>query len=107
MLAYEPGISSGYGIFLTASSLAVAMALTSWGFGFAVTHPGRWRAPIGGGIIGAGIACMHYLGMWALEVPGRVTGHWTLCQHLSLSECSLDMLLWRSRCAIMPDGAHS
>ena len=25
---------------------------------------------------GAGIASMHYLGMWALEVPGRVT--WSL-----------------------------
>src|ERR1700710_1588303 len=49
MLAYEPGISGGYDIILTASSLAVAMALTSWGFGFAVAHPGRWSAPIGGG----------------------------------------------------------
>jgi diguanylate cyclase (GGDEF)-like protein len=76
MLAYEPGISSGYGVVSTASSLAVAMTLTSCGFGFAVTHPGRWRAPIGGIIIGVGIACMHYLGMWALEVPGRVT--WSL-----------------------------
>ena len=28
---------------------------------------------LGGGIVGGGIACMHYLGMWALEVPGRVT----------------------------------
>src|SRR4051794_7567755 len=44
MLAYEPGLSSGYGIVLTASSLAAAMALTSWGFGFAATNPGRWRA---------------------------------------------------------------
>jgi NO-binding membrane sensor protein with MHYT domain len=73
MLAYEPGVSSGYGIVLTASSLVAAMTLTSCGFGFAAANPGRWRAPIGGGIIGAGIACMHYLGMWALEVPGHVT----------------------------------
>lgn len=73
MLAYAPGIPTGYGMVLTAASLAAAMVLTSCGFGFAATHPGRWRAPIGGGIIGAGIACMHYLGMWALEVPGRVT----------------------------------
>lgn len=73
MLAYEPGVSTGYGIALTALSLAVAMVLTSTGLGFAASVPGRWRAPIGGGIIGAGIASMHYLGMWALEVPGRVT----------------------------------
>jgi hypothetical protein len=73
MLAYEPGISTGYGIVLTASSLAAAMLLTSGGFGFAAIYPGRCRAPIGDGIIGAGIACMHYLGMWALEVPGRAS----------------------------------
>src|SRR5215204_5540715 len=73
MLAYEPGVSTGYGIALTALSLAMAMLLTSTGLGFAASDPGRWRAPIGGGIIGVGIASMHYLGMWALEVPGRVT----------------------------------
>jgi len=76
MLAYEPGVSTGYGVTLTAFSLAAAMILTSTGLGFAASVPGRWRAPIGGGIIGAGIATMHYLGMWALEVPGRVT--WSL-----------------------------
>ena len=73
MLAYEPGVSTGYGVVLTALSLAAAMLLTSTGFGYAANNPGRWRAPIGGGIVGAGIASMHYLGMWALEVPGRVT----------------------------------
>lgn len=76
MLAYEPGVSTGYSISLTALSLAAAMVLTSTGLGFAASVPGRWRAPIGGGIVGAGIASMHYLGMWALEVPGRVT--WSL-----------------------------
>ena len=76
MLAYEPGVSTGYGTMLTALSLAAAMVLTSSGLGFAASVPGRWRAPIGGGIVGAGIASMHYLGMWALEVPGRVT--WSL-----------------------------
>jgi NO-binding membrane sensor protein with MHYT domain len=28
---------------------------------------------IGGGIIGGGIAVMHYTGMWAVQVPGQVT----------------------------------
>lgn len=72
MLAYEPGVTTDYGIVLTASSLAAAMLLTSVGFGVAVGATGRGRAAAGGGIIGGGIASMHYLGMWALEVPGRV-----------------------------------
>lgn len=76
MLAYEPGVATAYGVGLTALSLATAVVLTSIGLGFAASHPGRWRAPIGGAIIGAGIASMHYLGMWALEVPGRVV--WSL-----------------------------
>jgi methyl-accepting chemotaxis protein len=38
----------------------------------AVFIPGRWGAPIGGGIIGAGVASMHYLGMEAVELPGHV-----------------------------------
>src|SRR5882724_6085446 len=96
MLAYEPGISTGYNIALTALSLAAAMVLTSCGLGFAVTNPGRWRAPIGGGIIGAGIACMHYLGMWALEVPGRIT--WSL--DLVLVSIALGMLFGYAALAI-------
>ncbi|NUR12041.1 MAG: EAL domain-containing protein, partial [Bradyrhizobium sp.] len=72
MLAYEPGVTTGYGIALTALSLATAMLLTSGGFGVAVGGSGRWRAAAGGIIIGGGIASMHYLGMWALEVPGHV-----------------------------------
>ncbi|MBB4393436.1 EAL domain-containing protein [Bradyrhizobium sp. ERR14] len=72
MLAYEPGVPTGYGIVPTAFSLAAAMLLTSVGFGVAVGTSGLWRAMAGGVIIGGGIASMHYLGMWALEVPGRV-----------------------------------
>ncbi|MDA9400015.1 bifunctional diguanylate cyclase/phosphodiesterase [Bradyrhizobium sp. CCBAU 45389] len=72
MLAYEPGVTTGYGLLLTAFSLAVAMLLTSVGFGVAVGTSGRWGAMAGGVIVGGGIASMHYLGMWALEVPGRV-----------------------------------
>ena len=73
MLAYEPGVTTSYGLVLTALSLAAAMILTSGGFGVAVNKSGRWRAAAGGGIIGAGIASMHYIGMWALEVPGHVS----------------------------------
>lgn len=96
MLAYEPGVSTGYGLALTALSLATAMLLTSTGLGFAASDPGRWRAPVGGGIIGAGIASMHYLGMWALEVPGRVT--WSL--DLVLASIVLGMMFGYAALAV-------
>jgi diguanylate cyclase (GGDEF)-like protein len=73
MLAYDPGITIGYGIALTGLSLAAAMVLTSTGFGIAASNRHPVDAAIGGAIVGAGIASMHYLGMWALEAPGRVS----------------------------------
>jgi PAS domain S-box-containing protein len=73
MLAYDPGIGIAYEVSLTALSLAVAVVITSSGLAIAVYSSARWRAPVGGGIVGAGVAAMHYLGMWALELPGRVT----------------------------------
>ena len=76
MLAYEPGVTTAYDIGLTLLSLLVAAAVSGAGLSVAVYWASRWSAMIGGGIVGAGIACMHYLGMWALEVPGRVT--WSL-----------------------------
>jgi len=73
MLAYDPGVATAYDISLTALSLLAAAAVTSFGLAFAVYHRGRWRAAIGGGIVGAGVAFMHYTGMAALELPGHVT----------------------------------
>ena len=76
MLAYDPGVGTGYQAALTAASLIAAMAVTTIGFAFAANDPHRWGPPLGGAIIGVGIASMHYLGMFALEVPGRVA--WSL-----------------------------
>ena len=44
---------------------------------------------------------MHYLGMWALEVPGRVTWSPDLVLFPSFSGCSLATPRWRSLCAIV------
>jgi methyl-accepting chemotaxis protein len=73
MLAYQPGIPVAYDINLTILSLVAAATITMAGLAVAVLFPTRWGALIGGGVIGGGVACMHYLGMWAIELPGRVT----------------------------------
>ena len=73
MIAYDPGITIAYNIGLTALSLIAAATITAAGLAVAVCSTGRWGAPIAGAIVGGGIACMHYTGMWALELPGRVT----------------------------------
>src|SRR5262249_9668060 len=73
MLAYDPGISIAYNIGLTALSLMAAITITGVGLATAVMGPEKWRPLLGGGIVGAGVACMHYTGMFALELPGHVT----------------------------------
>ncbi|MBE7203188.1 MAG: bifunctional diguanylate cyclase/phosphodiesterase, partial [Parafilimonas terrae] len=71
MLAYAPGLPSGYGIGLTLLSYADAVAITGLGFALATTG-GRVRAAIGGAVVGGGIAAMHYTGMAAYQVPGHL-----------------------------------
>src|SRR5262249_59926105 len=73
MLAYEPGTSIAYGIGLTLLSLIVAASVTAIGLAIAIYGRSRWNIPLGGAIVGGGVACMHYLGMAAVEIPGRVT----------------------------------
>ncbi|HZP77901.1 MAG TPA: PAS-domain containing protein [Pseudolabrys sp.] len=73
MLAYDPGIGVAYSISLTTLSLLAATIITGFGLALPAYIPARAAAPIGGAIVGGGVACMHYLGMWALQVPGHVT----------------------------------
>src|ERR1700738_1660276 len=73
MLAYEPGTPIAYGIGLTSLSLVAAATVTAVGLGVAIYGCSRWNAPLGGAIVGGGVACMHYLGMAAVEIPGWVT----------------------------------
>ncbi len=72
MLAYEPGVPIAYNIGLTAFSLLAAAVITACGLAVAVFAPSRVGAAIGGAIIGGGVACMHYAGMSAVELPGHI-----------------------------------
>ena len=58
MLAYQPGMPVAYDINLTIVSLLAAGVITAIGLAVAVFTPRRWGAPIGGGIIGGGVAAM-------------------------------------------------
>ena len=73
MLAYQPGMPVGYDVFLTVLSLLSASALMATSVAIAVFVPPRWSVPFSGAVIGLAVASMHYLGMAALEMPGRIT----------------------------------
>jgi PAS domain S-box-containing protein len=73
MLAYDHGIGAGYNLVLTILSLVIAVLITGAGLGTALRNLGRWTSVFGGAAVGGGIAAMHYTGMMALELPGRIT----------------------------------
>ena len=72
MLAFAPGIPSGYNIKLTFLSLIAAILLT--GVGLAVAMRPNWSLGpwLGGAIVAGGIAAMHYTGMAAFEIAGII-----------------------------------
>jgi methyl-accepting chemotaxis protein len=73
MLAYKAGVGVAYDPWLTALSLLIGVTLTSLGL-LAAGRSRHWRVLVASGtIVGLGIAGLHYTGMWALELPGRLT----------------------------------
>jgi diguanylate cyclase (GGDEF)-like protein/PAS domain S-box-containing protein len=72
MLAFSPGLPTAYNIPLTILSLFAAIFLTGTGLAVAVMANWRARAWLGGAMVGGGIAAMHYIGMAAFEIQGRI-----------------------------------
>jgi NO-binding membrane sensor protein with MHYT domain len=72
MLAFAPGLPGGYDITLTLLSLVAAILLTGAGFRIAIVAGLPGAVWLGGAVVGGGIATMHYTGMAAYEVAGRV-----------------------------------
>ena len=70
MLAFTPGIPSGYNIGLTVLSLVAAILLTGVGLYTSLIPNWRHGPWVGGAIVAGGIAAMHYTGMSAFEVAG-------------------------------------
>jgi diguanylate cyclase (GGDEF)-like protein/PAS domain S-box-containing protein len=72
MLAYDPGVAMGFDVQATLLSLAVAVVVTTMGLAVAVYVSGLGASVAGGLLLGAGVASMHYIGMSALILPGRI-----------------------------------
>lgn len=72
MLAFSPGVPTAYNIALAGLSLVAALLLTGAGLAVAVGSIAGASAWLGGAMVGGGIAAMHYTGMAAFEIPGRI-----------------------------------
>jgi PAS domain S-box-containing protein len=72
MLAYRPGLATGYEPIGTVGSLILAVVVTSAGFGIAARRQDLLSHAIGGAFLGVGIAGMHYVGMAAFRTQGHL-----------------------------------
>jgi diguanylate cyclase (GGDEF)-like protein/PAS domain S-box-containing protein len=71
MLAYMPGMTMNYDAGLTFLSIVVAILLSGIGWWISI-RPERWAPFAAGTMIGAGISVMHYVGMAAVSMAGRL-----------------------------------
>lgn len=72
MLAFTVAVPVGYDIGLTLLSLVIAIALTAVGFHLVEGRLNAVRLVAAGFIVGAGVVAMHYTGMAAVVLPGRL-----------------------------------
>ncbi|OLF80832.1 hypothetical protein AWH62_14015 [Maricaulis sp. W15] len=72
MLAYESAIPVSFGLFETVTSFLLAVIISSCGWAFAVRSDYRYASAIGGGLVGGGVAAMHFVGVAAMRVGASV-----------------------------------
>ena len=72
MLGYRPGIEHAYEPVGTLISLLLAIGFTFVGLAIAASTRNGPQIEMGGAVLGFGIAVMHYTGMMAFRVAGRV-----------------------------------
>ena len=75
MLAYLPGLPVGFRAAPTLASLAVIAPVALFAFLWAEKASTPLERALAGGVFGLGVSGMHYVGMTALEAPGRFS--WT------------------------------
>jgi NO-binding membrane sensor protein with MHYT domain/methyl-accepting chemotaxis protein len=97
MLAYEPSVPVAYDIALMLLSLLAAAVVTGLGFATAVYGQREWRFAVAGMIIGGGVGIMHYIGMYALELPGTIS--WSI--GLVAASIALGMIFAMAAMAMM------
>ena len=86
MLAYDPGAGSPDTMSASRCCRCVlAIATVACGLRIALLEGNRLLLPLGGAVVGLGVAAMHYTGMAALEVPARIDWWPVLWRPLSFS----------------------
>jgi NO-binding membrane sensor protein with MHYT domain len=78
MLAFAPGLPTGYDPFLTSISLLVAIVAMTFAFSVAGWSSQGIYPKVGGALVGLAISAMHYTGMAGFRTAGIVRWDWGL-----------------------------
>jgi diguanylate cyclase (GGDEF)-like protein len=78
MLAFKSSLPTTYEPLLTLTSLLIAICVTGLGFCIAEGNRSTWNYLFAGGVVGAGIATMHFAGMQAMSIAGFLRWNATL-----------------------------
>ncbi len=91
MLGYDPGVVVGYEVATTLLSLIVAIAAALVAFTLLrAAHQGSpWAGAVAGVVLGGGIACMHFLGIAGVVLPGHFDWDRTLAVVAATIGCGL------------------
>ena len=74
MLAFEQGLTMSYALYATLGSLLAGIVGIGGGFAIALPRAGReWTVIAAGLVAGTGVIVLHYVGMSAVRLPGRIT----------------------------------
>lgn len=71
LLAFEPGVSVSYDLSQTAISFAIGTVFSITAFAVMMRYE-SWAPYIAGSLFGLGVIAMHYVGMGAMQLPGRL-----------------------------------
>ncbi len=72
VLAFRPGFTLGYDLWLTALSLLIAIVLCGVGIALAIRATSALDRFLGGAVVGVAISTMHYAGIAALVMGGSL-----------------------------------
>jgi diguanylate cyclase (GGDEF)-like protein len=72
ILAYDAGLPTAYDAGITAASALILLLAGLAGFGLCAIRPAVGWCALGGALLGSGVGGMHYFGMTALRLPGRL-----------------------------------
>ena len=98
MLAYEPGLRTGYWPGGTLASLMLAVVFTATGFLVAAMHRGSSNQVAGGILIGLGVAAMHYTGMSSFVTEGQIVWEqWMVATSVALGAIGATGALFAAR----------